>query len=85
MFVDLASDDVHLLPGSPAIDAGDPTARFDREPQPNGGRVDQGRYGDTAGATARDGEGAGRELPSRRVSPVRRSVAGWPPSHDAAC
>ena len=51
LFVDLAAGDVHLLPTSPAIDAGDPASPFDREPKPNGGRVDQGRYGDTAGAT----------------------------------
>ncbi len=51
MFVDPANGDFHLQPGSPAIDAGDPASAFDREPEPNGGRVDQGRYGDTAGAT----------------------------------
>jgi len=52
LFADLADGDVHLQPGSPAIDAGDPKAPFDREPEPNGGRVDQGRYGDTAAATS---------------------------------
>jgi hypothetical protein len=52
LFVDAAGGDFHLGVGSPAIDAGDPASPFDREPVPNGGRVDQGRYGDTAGATA---------------------------------
>ncbi len=52
LFVDPAAGDFHLGVGSPAIDAGDPASPFDREPSPNGGRVDQGRYGDTAGATS---------------------------------
>jgi len=33
-----------------AIDAGDPATAFDREPEPNGGRIDLGRYGNTSGA-----------------------------------
>ena len=42
-----ADDDFHLLTGSPAIDAGDPTTPFLQEPSPNGGRVNQGYDGDT--------------------------------------
>ncbi|HTW70835.1 MAG TPA: right-handed parallel beta-helix repeat-containing protein [Acetobacteraceae bacterium] len=45
-----ASDDFHLQPGSPAIDAGDPTTPFLAEPAPNGGRVNQGYDGDTSQA-----------------------------------
>lgn len=32
---------------SPAIDAGDPASSFDLEPEPNGGRVNLGAYGNT--------------------------------------
>jgi hypothetical protein len=32
---------------SPCIDAGDPAGAFEQEPQPNGGRVDMGAYGNT--------------------------------------
>lgn len=36
---------------SPCIDAGDPADPFDREPAPNGGRVDMGAHGNTQWAT----------------------------------
>lgn len=39
------------LIASPAIDAGDPAADFSGEPTPNGGRVNQGAYGNTAEAS----------------------------------
>jgi hypothetical protein len=48
LFVNEAARDLHLAPGSPAIDAGDPAAPFDNEPAPNGGRADMGRYGNAA-------------------------------------
>ena len=35
-----ADDNFHLLPNSPAVDAGDPNSPFLEEPVPNGGRVD---------------------------------------------
>ncbi len=40
-------DTVH----SPCIDAGDPTSAFDKEPKPNGGRINMGDYGDTRQAS----------------------------------
>jgi len=46
-FVDAAAGDLHLLPDSPCRDAGDPLSAFDLEPQPNGGRIDMGAYGNT--------------------------------------
>ncbi|HEV3340661.1 MAG TPA: LamG-like jellyroll fold domain-containing protein, partial [Pirellulales bacterium] len=46
-----ADDNFHLLPSSPAIDAGDPTTPFENEPSPNGGRVNLGNYGNTPAAT----------------------------------
>jgi hypothetical protein len=36
---------------SPAIDAGDPSSDFSNEPEPNGGRVNLGCYGNTAEAS----------------------------------
>lgn len=51
-FVDADGHDYHLQEGSPAIDAGDPASDFSKEPDPNGGRIDIGRYGNTSGAGA---------------------------------
>ena len=42
-----ADDNFHVQPGSPAIDAGNPTTVFNLEPGPNGGRVNLGFDGDT--------------------------------------
>jgi len=36
---------------SPCIDAGDPADDFSKEPQPNGGRINMGAYGNTAEAS----------------------------------
>ncbi len=36
---------------SPALDRGDPASAFDREPLPNGGRINLGAYGNTAEAS----------------------------------
>jgi hypothetical protein len=41
------NDAVH----SPAIDAGNPASDYSNEPEPNGGRVNLGRYGNTAEAS----------------------------------
>jgi uncharacterized repeat protein (TIGR01451 family) len=46
-----ADDDFHVLSSSPTIDAGDPVSPFGNEPGPNGHRINQGNYGNTAGAT----------------------------------
>jgi len=43
--------DLHLCAFSPCIDAGDPFSDYSGEPQPNGGRVNMGAYGNTWGAT----------------------------------
>ncbi|MHC4623387.1 MAG: right-handed parallel beta-helix repeat-containing protein, partial [Planctomycetota bacterium] len=51
LFVDAAGGNFHLLPSSPAIDAGDPTFDYATEPWPNGGRVNMGAYGNTNEAT----------------------------------
>jgi len=50
-FVDPARGDFRLEPGSPAVDAGDPASTYDAEPDPNGGRIDLGHTGNTAGAS----------------------------------
>jgi hypothetical protein len=46
-----ADEDLHLLPTSPCIDSGDPDSDYANEPEPNGGRVNMGAYGNTAWAT----------------------------------
>ena len=46
---------------SPCIDAGDPNSAFDQEPQPNGGRINMGAYGNTVYASLSP-EGAGPGL-----------------------
>ena len=46
-FVDAITNDYHLQPGSPCIDAGDPESNYDLEPQPNGNRINMGAYGNT--------------------------------------
>ncbi|MDP2895738.1 MAG: right-handed parallel beta-helix repeat-containing protein [bacterium] len=43
--------DFHLLASSPCIDAGDPFSDYSNEPEPNGGRVNMGAYGNTWEAT----------------------------------
>jgi len=52
-FVDWEGGDFHLRPRSPCIDAGDPTSPFSNEPEPNGGRVNLGAYGNTEEATSK--------------------------------
>ena len=49
--------DYHEQPGSASIDAGDPADASDLEPGPNGGRVNQGAYGNTAEAASSLGAG----------------------------
>jgi hypothetical protein len=51
LFVDAGAGDLHLQPASPCIDAGDPTFPYNHEPQPNGGRINLGAYGNTREAT----------------------------------
>lgn len=49
---DIPNLDYHLWPYSAAINAGDPASSFAAEPAPNGGRVNMGYYGGTAGAAS---------------------------------
>ncbi|OQB11156.1 MAG: Disaggregatase related [Deltaproteobacteria bacterium ADurb.Bin207] len=44
---------------SPCVNAGDPSGAFDREPEPNGGRVDMGAYGNSLSAGCAANGGAG--------------------------
>jgi len=55
LFVDSADGDYHLLPDSPCIDAGDPNSEFGLEPEPDGGRINMGAYGNTPEATSKGG------------------------------
>jgi len=54
-FVNPDGNDFHLLPDSPCIDAGDPTSYFGLEPEPDGGRINMGAYGNTPEATCKAG------------------------------
>ncbi len=51
-FVHSDGADYRLLPWSPCIDAGDPLSDFSLEPEPNGGRVNIGAYGNTPQAAS---------------------------------
>jgi outer membrane protein assembly factor BamB len=44
---------------SPTVDAGNPALPYDQEPDPDGGRINQGAYGNTAEATSTSGGGGG--------------------------
>lgn len=54
--------DLHLSENSPAIDRGNPEIEFDREPEPNGGRVNIGGYANTDEATVSSDEPVGPML-----------------------
>lgn len=55
MFTAPGRSNFRLLADSPCVDAGDPSASYQYEPDPNGGRVNLGMYGNTPQA-ARSGE-----------------------------
>jgi len=55
LFRDPDNGDLHLKPGSPAIDAGDPDDPYSAEPAPDGCRVNMGAYGNTSSATSKSG------------------------------
>ncbi len=52
LYVSRVATDYHLLSTSSAIDAGAPSDPYSYEPEPNGGRVDLGCYGNTISATS---------------------------------
>jgi len=52
---DAANGDYHLRGDSPGIDAGNPGSDFSQEPEPDGGRINMGAYGNTAEATSKGG------------------------------
>jgi len=62
-FVDPEGEDYHVNSWSPCIDAGDPASDYSKEPQPNGGRVNMGAYGNTAEAASRSPDTDGDALP----------------------
>ena len=51
LFVNQSNNDYHLQSLSPCIDIGDPSSNYSNEPQPNGNRINIGRYGNTSEAT----------------------------------
>ena len=62
-FADAEGDDYSLNSWSPCIDAGDPSSDFSLEPQPNGGRVNMGAFGNTPKATSRSPDADADGLP----------------------
>jgi len=62
-FVDPEAGDYHLRSWSPCADAGDPASDFSREPQPNGGRVNMGAYGNTPEAACKSPDADSDGLP----------------------
>ncbi|NQT83142.1 right-handed parallel beta-helix repeat-containing protein, partial [bacterium] len=52
-FVHPEAGDYHLQSWSPCIDNGYPASDFSNEPEPNGGRVNIGAYGNTSGAASK--------------------------------
>ena len=71
-------DDFHLVLNSPAIDAGDPGTHYLAELAPNGGRVNQGAYGNTPAATTSRAELVQVLSPNR----LEKLVVGQPVSID---
>ncbi|MDM8524380.1 hypothetical protein QUF80_13515 [Desulfococcaceae bacterium HSG8] len=47
LFVNAVDEDYHLKSSSPAIDAGDSASDYGNEPDPDDGRVNMGRHGNT--------------------------------------
>jgi outer membrane protein assembly factor BamB len=86
VFVD-PSDGTYLeAVGSPTVDAGDPADEYDLEPAPNGGRINQGAYGNTpyaaksfvpSGAAGGGGGGGGGGGLGACWVPGRGASWGW--------
>ncbi|MFH1359679.1 MAG: C25 family cysteine peptidase, partial [Candidatus Omnitrophota bacterium] len=53
-FIDLDLENYHLQISSACVDAGDPDSTYSNEPNPNGGRINLGVYGNTPEATTSD-------------------------------
>jgi hypothetical protein len=63
---------------SPCVDTGDPEGAFDREPQPHGGRVDMGAYGNSplAGCATQQSLAAVASAPSSTARSLGPSSSG---------
>ena len=55
LFADPNNGDYHLAANSPCVDAGDPASDYSLEPEPDGGRINMGAYGNTAEAECKGG------------------------------
>ncbi len=78
LFINSANNDYHLQSSSPCIDAGDPSSNYSNEPQPNGNRINIGRYGNTSEATRSPGS-----TPTPSPTPIKKyqlSVYSNPPN-----
>jgi len=62
-FADADNGDFHLRSWSPCTDAGDPASPFSEEPEPNGGRINMGAYGNTPEGTSKSPDTDADELP----------------------
>jgi hypothetical protein len=66
-FINAAADDYRVAVGSACIDAADPASPFDKEPIPNGGRADMGRYGNASETASSGGPIDGGNAPGGSV------------------
>lgn len=73
--------DLHLCAFSPCVDAGDPFSDYSNEPEPNGGRVNMGAYGNTWEATTselvdRDGDNMRDDCEIKHFGSLDRDGSG---------
>jgi hypothetical protein len=69
-FLDPSGGDYREQPMQPSLDTGDPSDDFQQEPRPNGGRVNQGAFGNTSlAATSRGSASQDRCSASTSLAP----------------
>ncbi|MFZ5353672.1 MAG: hypothetical protein ACOZCL_13260 [Bacillota bacterium] len=87
LFADAQAGDYHLSAYSTLIDAGNPLSSFENEPEPNGGRVDMGAYGNTleaglSGSTAPDPAPTAAPTPAPTPEPTPTPTSAPEPASE---